>query len=1254
MIFTLTDRQYNVLDAYETEDYLIGIYTGYIIKTLDIKVFVTSNHASQWAEGNYIFCKDSNGRTYWFTIRDAEDGSRQDEKSLTCYSGTLDILNEDAIPIDIPATPQPFSYYFDKVFFDTGITIGINEIAGLTRSLEFTSENASNVEMLQYVLNGFDGAEADLVVEMNGSVPTKVVLNVYRRIGKEEPQTILTDEDDSLIELDRTGSISDLATCLNPVGQGEGEEDLTLVGKYYEEKNEGGDILYYSPTDSPRIFSVEARKKYYVDIPGKANGEFDGYINRRYSSQASTQDALWSAGLAQLKSMDHAIVSYEASGHINCQPGDAIQIVSQKMQPPIMISARVMEYKYNDDDPTRNEYKFGNYQTIDSDMDELSKLMAEIKKTIITITSQIIDYAIATQGEVPPETGWTATFAAPAGGQWLWTRTITYLSNGVNTVGYSVSRAGVDGATGPQGQKGADGYTPVKGVDYFDGVAGQTGQSSYLWVRYSQNANGNPMSSSPAGAVYIGIATTVTNVAPTSYATYSWSLIKGADGVAGETGADGKTSYLHIKYSDDGGSTFTPVNGETVGAWIGTYVDFIQSDSTSVSSYTWNRVKGEKGDQGLDGLQGPQGDQGIQGPAGANGLSSYTHIAYATNATGTTGFSTSDSLNKTYIGMYTDFTAADSSNPALYNWTLIKGADGSQGIQGPKGSDGLTPYLHIAYATNGTGTTGFSTTDSVGKTYIGQYTDFTSADSTNPALYSWTLIKGDTGPQGIPGPTGPQGPTGSTGSTGPQGPAGQNAITGYLTNESIAVPANSSGTVSSWTGATGNFKVMNGNAEQTTGITFSKVSEVGCTATINSAGAYSVSAMSGDFGSAIFRAVYGGATIDKIMIIVKNKQGPTGSTGSTGPQGPTGSTGNGISASAVTYQASTSGTTVPTGTWSTSVPAVVAGQYLWTRTILTFTNGSTNTSYSVGRMGEPTGIVEQSAAPSSPYVGMLWKDTDDGITRRWNGSAWSIFLFHADNISATNLAAIAANLGTITAGKLLSANNNMEIDLATGDIVTRGAGSDISKLTDGTIYQLASLIAGAALYQGFSADANGTAILEKNITTGVINKSVFGQSGLDLYLNLLSGGTLKLIGSQTISGNLSVTGAGGNVYSEVHKPTPAEIGAEAVTITGSSASGKYIKFADGTMICYNRLVVNSLAITAGWGSWFISALLSYTFPATFFDNPVVSVNVESTSGDIAIWAPQATTTTGFNGRFTRGAAATFNSVVAWKAIGRWK
>ena len=161
--------------------------------------------------------------------------------------------------------------------------------------------------------------------------------------------------------------------------------------------------------------------------------------------------------------------------------------------------------------------------------------------------------------------------------------------------------------------------------------------------------------------------------------------------------------------------------------------------------------QGIQGPQGEQGLQGPQGNQGIQGPKGENGLHSYTHIAYSDSADGSQGFSVSDSTNKLYIGMYVDHTEADSTDPTKYNWTLVKGADGSQGIQGPKGDDGQTPYLHIAYATNETGTSGFSTTDSNGKTYIGQYTDFTSADSNDPTKYNWTLVKGEIGPQGDTG-----------------------------------------------------------------------------------------------------------------------------------------------------------------------------------------------------------------------------------------------------------------------------------------------------------------------------------------------------------------------------------------------------------------------------------------------------------------------------------------------------------------------
>lgn len=501
MIFTLTDRLYNVLDAYESEDYLIGSYIGSIIKTLDIEVLVTSSNADKWIEGHYIMCESEDGYKHWFTIYDAEDSFKSDFKNLKCYSGTIDIVAEDANPIAKPAIAQPFTYYFDKIFYDTGVTIGINEISGLTRKLEFTSENASNVEMLQYVLNGFDNAEADLAVEFSGSVPTGVILNVFKRIGEVEPQTLLSDEDDSLTSLDRTGSISDLATCLNPIGESEDDPDnpITLVGKYYEESDENGNILYYSPKDSPRVFSLRARQQFFVQLPGKANGEFDGYINRRYSSQASTQDSLWAQSLAQLKKIDSPNVTYEAKGYINCRIGDTIQIVSNEMKPPVMISARVLEYKFNEDDPSRNEYTFGNYKTLESNMDELAKLMEEIKKSIIIITSQTVDYALSDNGAEPP-TNWSESYIPPTIGQWLWTRTIINLSNGDQTVGYSVSRTGEDGKQGDPGEAGAPGATgngiSSSAIRYAVGSSGTTIPTSgwqdtipsvsagqYLWTR---------------------------------------------------------------------------------------------------------------------------------------------------------------------------------------------------------------------------------------------------------------------------------------------------------------------------------------------------------------------------------------------------------------------------------------------------------------------------------------------------------------------------------------------------------------------------------------------------------------------------------------------------------------------------------------------------------------------------------------------------------------------------------------------------
>lgn len=153
------------------------------------------------------------------------------------------------------------------------------------------------------------------------------------------------------------------------------------------------------------------------------------------------------------------------------------------------------------------------------------------------------------------------------------------------------------------------------------------------------------------------------------------------------------------------------------------------------------------------------GAAGLQGPPGKDAKQSYTHIAYANSEDGHTDFSVDDS-NREYIGMFVDYVQMDSTDPDDYRWSRIRGFDGEEGVPGKPGANGKTPYLHIAYANSADGSSGFSTTDSTNKLYIGQYTDYTAADSTDPAKYAWTRIKGDTGATGAAGKDGADGSDG--------------------------------------------------------------------------------------------------------------------------------------------------------------------------------------------------------------------------------------------------------------------------------------------------------------------------------------------------------------------------------------------------------------------------------------------------------------------------------------------------------------
>ena len=351
-------------------------------------------------------------------------------------------------------------------------------------------------------------------------------------------------------------------------------------------------------------------------------------------------------------------------------------------------------------------------------------------------------------------------------GKYVWSRYVTANVGDPTNHQYSdpVCISGLDGIQGPQGvpgPKGADGRTTYVHVAYANSADGKSGFSVDYFI----------------DALYIGILTDYTQTDSTDYTQYTWSRLKGDagdQGSPGPKGDNGQTTYVHFAYanSSDGTANFN-INYFDGALYIGTYTDYTQADSMDHTKYTWSRLKGEtgatgpQGPQGLQGLQGPKGDQGVQGPQGPQGLSSYTHIAYANSADGSNGFDTSNSIGKTHIGIYCDFDSNDSTDPSRYNWSLIKGEQGDQGIPGPKGADGRTPYFHVAYANSSDGSVDFDVNNSFGKLYIGQYTDYTQEDSKDPASYKWTKVKGEKGDTGVAGPQGPQGPQGSDGTDAP-------------------------------------------------------------------------------------------------------------------------------------------------------------------------------------------------------------------------------------------------------------------------------------------------------------------------------------------------------------------------------------------------------------------------------------------------------------------------------------------------------
>ena len=166
----------------------------------------------------------------------------------------------------------------------------------------------------------------------------------------------------------------------------------------------------------------------------------------------------------------------------------------------------------------------------------------------------------------------------------------------------------------------------------------------------------------------------------------------------------------------------------------------IHTQNNKLVNFYIDNIKLERGDTATD------WSPAYEDLRGRDGVSNYIHRKYSDSSNGA---NMDDNSNRKYIGIYTGTSPTPPTTASSYLWSKIKGEDGANGTPGVKGADGRTPYFHTAYSNSPTGDRDFSTTNSNDKLYIGTYSDFEIADSTDYRRYKWVKIKGENGRDGV-------------------------------------------------------------------------------------------------------------------------------------------------------------------------------------------------------------------------------------------------------------------------------------------------------------------------------------------------------------------------------------------------------------------------------------------------------------------------------------------------------------------------
>lgn len=382
------------------------------------------------------------------------------------------------------------------------------------------------------------------------------------------------------------------------------------------------------------------------------------------------------------------------------------------------------------------------------------------------------------------------------------------------------------------------------------------------------------------------------------------------DGDGAISSGNEEQSHVVIRYANDIlGTGFNTENGK----YIGVLTTTKRSEDLKPDDFTWVKIEGPEGKQGRNGEPGTPGRDGVDGVAGKNGVGIVdTDITYCISLSGTQaptdGWSSQvpELTRGRYLWTKTFWRYSDGTHETGYSVTYIA-RDGNNGNDGIAGKDGVgikNTEISYARATSGTEAPTQGWQSSVPEVPYGEYlwtrTKWTYTDNTSEVGYSVARMgtqgpKGDSGSDGLPGKNG-------------VGLKGTEVVYGLSDNDQSAP--------TTWTQQVPSLVKGKFLWTRTTWTYTDTTSET----------AYQKTYIARD--------------------------------GNDGKNGIAGKDGVGLHHTDITYAGSTSGTEPPTGSWSSRIPEVQPGFYLWTRTIWHYTDSTSETGYSVSKIGEqgPRGI----------------------------------------------------------------------------------------------------------------------------------------------------------------------------------------------------------------------------------------------------------------------------------------------------------